>query len=134
MEAIRYGLNLVRYYVSSKIYQLKPKKDAREDALVDRLRFCGISMVDINLALDNMPATERIPHPIRLPGAFEGRSQLVDTINSIVFNFSMSPENRNLDYRERASKITAEISQQLHAELAYDPQVFTEIMRANSRS
>jgi len=125
MELINYPYRLAGYYIQSKIYEFK-SKEPREDAFLDSLRSNGISMVDINLALDNINPS--IPRIIRLPGVLLGRDHLIDIINSGLCRFSQNSKNKNLPRDKKAMLLARYISRVVHTDLAFDPQVFSYIM------
>ena len=116
------------YYLKSKAYELR-RKEPFEDQLLDNLRSRGISMVDINLAMDKMnPA---VPMIARLPGVLKGRMHLVDLMNSAMLMYPRQSKNVNLSRDKMAQGLARYISKGLHTELAFDPEVFAHIMRSD---
>lgn len=124
MEALKTVYYYLGYHAANVVYGFR-SKTIREEALYDRLRINGISTVNVNMALDRL----RVPRIARLPKVLFGRDHLTDRINSTLMGFSTEPENKPLSREEKSKRLAIRISEDLQAELAFDPDFFLYMMK-----
>ena len=125
MEVTMPAAKFVRYYIDNIRYEFGTRS-LREESFLYKMRENGISLVDINLELDNMNFP--LPSNFRLPEVFEGRPILIDIINSTLDKYSKNRRIRSLAPEKKARMLARKVSRNLQKDLAYDPRLFLQIM------
>ena len=136
MESINSYLSWAKYSIEIGIYEIKQKlsyskksssgqkaaEEIRSEAIIDRLKISGVSMVPLNVALD----MAHFPKSMRLPRILSEHNHLVDILHEALDEVPRNFNFENMTGDERANSIAKYVSQKFSDRLSEDPKVFGE--------